>query len=373
MATTLAQRKPLTDDDLRTYIRTLKQDPKSRVFAPLAEGLLARGRVAQALQVSNMGVRANPDFADGYIVMTMVLLAQKNAAQAAQFVQRALELAPDRAIAHAIASQVRMAQGQNDAAYAACLKALDLDPDCAPALDLLGQMGQRPKKTRPGGKKMPASKGTSPDLKRRAQTAPSRRSRDGRPVQHISEPFRKILPALGQEASERLEDQVQPFRALSSGSQAGAGPNADTDNLLSQVPQKPLPDHPSPQAARPASPVQADSVQADSAIAPTSVPVGPGLKTVTVAQAIIDSYGPAQAYESSRRSPSLTPWAGRLLALASIIALLLGIVALLAALRPDKSPVPTNVIQKTQETPPIEKEKEAPLQGESPKGESNVR
>ncbi|MBW2700241.1 MAG: hypothetical protein JRF33_05435 [Deltaproteobacteria bacterium] len=360
MATTLAQRKPLTDDDLRTYIRTLKQDPKSRVFAPLAEGLLARGRVTQALQVSNMGVRANPDFADGHIVMTMVLLAQKNTSRAAQFIQRALELAPERAIAHAMASQVQMAQGQNDAAYTACLKALDLDPDCAPALDLLGQMGQRPKGTRPRGKKMPASKGTSPDLKRRAQTAPSRRRRNGGPVQHISEPFRKILPALGQEATERLEDQLQPFTALSSGSQAGAGPDADTDNLLSQVPQSSLPDHPPPQAARPATPAHADP-----AIAPTSGLTGPGLKTVTVAQAIIDSYGPAQAYESSRRSPSLTPWAGRLLALASIIALLLGIVALLAALRPDKGPVPTNVVQKAQETPQIEKEKEAQIKGES--------
>lgn len=357
MATTLAQRKPLTDDDLRTYIRTLKQDPKSRVFAPLAEGLLARGRVAQALQVSHMGVRANPDFADGYIVMTMVLLAQKNAAQAAKFVQRALELAPERAIAHATASQVQMAQGQNDAAYAACLKALDLDPDCAPALDILGQMGQRPKKTRPGAKKMPASKGTSPDLKRRAQTAPSNRRRDGHPVQHISEPFRKILPALGQEAADHLEDQVQPFTALSSGSQAGAG--SEPDNLLSQVPQNSLPDQPSPQAVRPATPDHANPVNA-----PTSGLAGPGLKTVTVAQAIIDSYGPAQAYEPNRRSPSLTPWAGRLLALASIIALLLGIVALLGALRPDKSP---------QETPSIKKEKEAPLKGESPKGENNVR
>ncbi len=274
-------------------------------------------------------------------------------------------MAPERAIAHATASQVQMAQGRNDAAYAACLKALDLDPDCAPALDLLGQMGQRPKKTRPGDKKMPASKGTNPDLKPRAQTAPSRRSRDGRPVQHISEPFRKILPALGQEAAERLEDQVQPFKALSSGSQAGTGPDADTDNLLSQVPQSYLRNHPSPPAARPASPGHADPGQADSGVAPTSAPIGPGLKTVTVAQAIIDSYGPAQAYESSHRSPSLTSWAGRLLALASIIALLLGIVALLAALRPDKNPVLTNVVQKAQETPPIEKKKEAPIKGES--------
>ena len=355
MATTLAQRKTLTDDDLRTYIRTLKHDPRARVFAPVAEGLLARGRVDQALQVSHMGMRANPDFADGYIVMTTVLLAKKEAAQAARFIHRALELAPDRAIAHAIAGQVQMAQGQNDAACNACLKALDLDPNCAPALDILGQVGQRPKERRPGTKKMPASKGSSPDLKRRAQTAPSSRRRNGHPVQHISKPFRKILPALGQEAAARLEDQDQPFTALSSGSQAGAG--TDTDKLLSQVPQGALPVHP----PAPEAPAQPGPVMAG-----TSGLAGPNIKTVTVAQAIIDSYGPAQAYEPNRRIPSPTPpWAGRLLAVASILALLLGIVALLAALRPDKNPAPTSVIQKNQEATPIEKEKEAPLKGES--------
>ena len=325
MATTQAQGKTPSDDELRTYIQALKNDPGSRIFAALASGLLARERVDQALQVLQLGLRANPDFADGFLVMARALLAKQQPEQAARFIQRAKQLAPERAMVYAVAGQVLLALDQEGPACDSCLKALDLDPECEPALDLLGRFGQAPKSKTSGPKSMPASSGTRPDIKKRSQTAPSSRQRNGRPAEQISEPFRKILPALGHEASERLEEDEQPFTALSSGSQAGQ--QDEPGDLLDQAPRSTLPSRPEPppQPRAPAATGQGT----------------PALRTVAVAQAIIDSYGPTEAYEPSRRIPNPSPpWSGRLLAIASVLALLVGIVAMLFAIMPSPQPIP---------------------------------
>ena len=49
-----------SDNDIHDYMRILKEDPRSRVFAPLADALVQKGKLKAAEQVCRMGLEVNP-------------------------------------------------------------------------------------------------------------------------------------------------------------------------------------------------------------------------------------------------------------------------------------------------------------------------
>ncbi|MBN2494704.1 MAG: hypothetical protein JXR96_08955 [Deltaproteobacteria bacterium] len=365
MATQKPERRPVSDDDLRAYLQILKQDPNSRVFAPLAEALTARGELDKSRQLCEMGLRANPDFSDGHLAYARVLFFQFDYARALKAVSTALKLAPDSTEAYLVAAEIFLARSQQKPASDACLKALDLEPENPRALELLKKSNLAPGTN-------PAAAPRAPSFKSAAGTAPSRRRVDLSPPP-MTDPFSHLMAGIENEGAQRIESLDQPFQALSSGSNPGPvedefdvptvprgqperprlpprprvpEPDGDlldqvpTDELLAQAPGDDLlaqvpgsvPAAPQGSQGAPA------AIPAAGAAAPRapSARSGVGLSSVDAAQAVIDAYADRAGYEAAHLPEPRPPILARVLALLSVLLLLLGIVAMIAAMMPDR-------------------------------------
>ncbi len=215
MGTSIKDCKPPTDAEIHDYFQILKSDPRSRVFAPLAEALVRRGRLDEAEQLCRYGLEHNPNFSDGHLACSRILFHRRRYTEALDEVKITLGLDAGNVEAYLMAAQIYLAQAQHKAASGACLKVLDIDPENAAAMQLLqrlgaGQSPQRgPRAPQPTARNFKASAATSPGLRRPAQgVSPS-----------ASDTFGQLMQDLQDEASQRIEDEDQPFTALSSGSQ----------------------------------------------------------------------------------------------------------------------------------------------------------
>ena len=61
------------DQILDKYLTALEKDPKSRVFAPLAEYYRKNGLLSQAIDTLNQGIKFNPDYVLGHLGLAFCL------------------------------------------------------------------------------------------------------------------------------------------------------------------------------------------------------------------------------------------------------------------------------------------------------------
>lgn len=240
MSTPFKDRKPPSNAEIREYFQILKEDGRSRVFAPLAEALIRRGRLDEAEQICRLGIEHNPDFSDGHLAMARVLFYRFRYQEAVSEVKLTLALDGKSIEAYLIAAEIFLARSQHKAASDACLKALDIGPDNTEAIRLLERVGQAP----------PDQAGAdgqgAPDpsrFKSSAGTAPSRRQLEPDGPPSMTNPFQQLMQELEGEAAERLDDE-QPFTALSSGSQTdipGQEPDFEVPTAPVERPQAGIP------------------------------------------------------------------------------------------------------------------------------------
>ena len=81
------------------YQILLERDPKSKVFAPLAEAYRKLGLLKEALQICVQGVQYHPDFSGGRVALARVLMDQGDFQTAAEHLNRAVESAPENILA----------------------------------------------------------------------------------------------------------------------------------------------------------------------------------------------------------------------------------------------------------------------------------
>lgn len=77
-----------------------EKNPRSKVFAPLAEAYRKMGLLEEAAKLCRRGVVVHPDFAGGRVAFAKVLLDLKQPAEALTQLQKAAELSPDNLLAH---------------------------------------------------------------------------------------------------------------------------------------------------------------------------------------------------------------------------------------------------------------------------------
>lgn len=87
-------------DLLERYQLDLQQNPRSRVFAPLAEAYRKMGLLDQALEVCKQGVKYHPDFASGRVAYGRVWMDKGDWEKAQEQLQLAVKLSPDNILAH---------------------------------------------------------------------------------------------------------------------------------------------------------------------------------------------------------------------------------------------------------------------------------
>jgi hypothetical protein len=239
MGSSFKERKPPSDEEIRAYFQILQEDPRSRVFAPLAESLIRRGRLEEAESLCRLGLEHNPDFSDGHLALARALFYRFRHDDALREIKLALALDRANCEAYLIAADIFLARSQAKAAVEALMKVLDLEPAHPEAQRLLARLTSE---ARPGSR--PALPG-APDLAAFRAVAPTsasqRQGGGGRPP---TNPFSMLMASLEDEADQALERADPPFTALSSGSQAerprdpAQRPSAVADDLEGEPTQR---------------------------------------------------------------------------------------------------------------------------------------
>ena len=79
----------------REYLRRFQEDPKSRVFAPLAEAYRRLGRLDEAIEICLEGLQHHPDFYGGRVVLAKCYLAAGNLESARHELERVVQAVPE--------------------------------------------------------------------------------------------------------------------------------------------------------------------------------------------------------------------------------------------------------------------------------------
>ncbi|MCU0607832.1 MAG: tetratricopeptide repeat protein [Candidatus Edwardsbacteria bacterium] len=103
-------------------------DPKSKVFAQLADAYRKAGMLDEAIETCKRGVEQNPEFATGRLVLGKCYLAKKMSALAIEELQAAARIDPQNLAAYRQLAQAYEEQGQKDEAIRYYQRILDLEP-----------------------------------------------------------------------------------------------------------------------------------------------------------------------------------------------------------------------------------------------------
>jgi len=80
------------DERINKCLSVLQENPRSRIFAALAEAYRRRGDLGRAFAVCKNGLRIHPDYGAAYVVIARLYLHQNMIEQAREAIQRAISL-----------------------------------------------------------------------------------------------------------------------------------------------------------------------------------------------------------------------------------------------------------------------------------------
>lgn len=111
------------------YQMLYQKDPKSKVFAPLAEAYRKMGMIEEAYQVAKQGVKDHPHFPSGRVALAKVLLDKKKLEEAADHLQHAVDISPENIMAQTLLAKAMMDLRRPKEALKAYKMLLFLNPD----------------------------------------------------------------------------------------------------------------------------------------------------------------------------------------------------------------------------------------------------
>ncbi len=95
----------LNPEFVEKYQILYEKDPKSKIFAPLAEAYRRMGMKKEALRLAKEGIKNHPNFASGLLTYAKILLEDENYDEALPLLQRSVELAPENFLAQNLLAQ----------------------------------------------------------------------------------------------------------------------------------------------------------------------------------------------------------------------------------------------------------------------------
>ncbi len=105
------------------------KDPKSRIFAPLAEAYRRMGMLKEALQISQNGVEDHPNFASGLLTHAKILSELQHSKQALHYLKKAVDLAPENILAQSTLAKLLVEQKELKEALQVYKMILFLNPE----------------------------------------------------------------------------------------------------------------------------------------------------------------------------------------------------------------------------------------------------
>ena len=111
------------------YQLELARNPKSRVFAPLAEAYRKMGLLEEAKRICQRGTSFHPDFAGGHVAFAKVLIDLKEFSGALPHLEKATRLSPDNILAHSLMGETLIQLRRPKDALKAFKMVLFLNPE----------------------------------------------------------------------------------------------------------------------------------------------------------------------------------------------------------------------------------------------------
>jgi len=133
--------------EIEKYITTLAKDPKSKVFAPLAEAYRKAGALDEAVQLCVEGLKRNPNYLSGMVALGRSYYEKGMKPEAREQFEKVVKATPDNVIAQRILGEIYAQEGKKPEAIKAFKLILALNPKDAEAqenLDILE--GRKPPK-----------------------------------------------------------------------------------------------------------------------------------------------------------------------------------------------------------------------------------
>jgi tetratricopeptide (TPR) repeat protein len=128
------KQSPINPEFVERYQLELQKNPRSRVFAPLAEAYRKMGLHAEGLRICKLGLQANQDFAGGYVAYAKLLLETRDFEEALIQLQSAVRLSADNLLAQSLMGEVLLELRQPKEALKAFKMVLFLNPNDEKAL-----------------------------------------------------------------------------------------------------------------------------------------------------------------------------------------------------------------------------------------------
>ncbi|PWU14551.1 MAG: hypothetical protein C5B49_13060 [Bdellovibrio sp.] len=91
---------------LEQYEKLLAKEPRSKVFAALADAYREKGRLKDALKTATDGIDRHPDYVGGYLACARVLSEMGQLQDAEKTLKKAIELSPENLLAYQLLGQV---------------------------------------------------------------------------------------------------------------------------------------------------------------------------------------------------------------------------------------------------------------------------
>jgi tetratricopeptide (TPR) repeat protein len=90
----------ISPEFIERYQIEYQKNPKSRIFAPLAEAYRQMGMLSEALHVCSKGVQIHPEFAGGLVALAKIRIDRKEPEEALTQLKKAAQISPDNLLAH---------------------------------------------------------------------------------------------------------------------------------------------------------------------------------------------------------------------------------------------------------------------------------
>jgi tetratricopeptide (TPR) repeat protein len=125
----------VTTEFVERYQIELEKNPRSKVFAPLAEAYRKMGLIDEAMKICQRGVQIHPDFAGGLVAYGKLLFETKNYEEALNQLKKAAQLSPDNLLAQSLLGETLLQLRRPKDALKAYKMVLFLSPTDPKALE----------------------------------------------------------------------------------------------------------------------------------------------------------------------------------------------------------------------------------------------
>ncbi len=132
--------KPINQAIMKRYLMIYKKNPRSKVFALLADIYRKKGETDKAFRLCQQGLKEHPQFALGHIAMALILMDINKLEMAVSALEKATDLAPENIFAYKTLGQVCLQLKNPEKTLKAYKMVLFLDPENKTAQNIVKKL-----------------------------------------------------------------------------------------------------------------------------------------------------------------------------------------------------------------------------------------